>query len=356
MNQALFALFTVAMAWARPKYNVRLRFLEAQIRILRARVDASRIVPSPEEKAELLRLGAMLGHDVADLMHVVRPDSYRRWLRVQHTGKRAFSRLGRPPTPQAIRNLVLRIARENLCWGYGRIVGELKKLGIRIGATTVREILKDGGIHPGPCKEFKEPAIPWTTFVHAHMDSIVACDFFSKRILTLHGALDAYVLVFIHLGSRKVYCSPCTYHPDSAWVMQQARNASMWMEDEGFKVRFVVRDRDRKYPDAFDLFWKDDDVRCIRIPLKAPRANAFCESFIGTIKKECINHFYCFSRDQLDYIVGSWLSYYHRQRPHQGEDIGNSVLDETFVARREGAIVRRQQLGGIISYYEREAA
>ena len=128
-------------------------------------------------------------------------------------------------------NLVLRMAEENLRWGYRKIVGELKKLGIRISKTTVRKILKDSDIHPLPDKAFKKPTVPWTTFVHAHMDSMVGCDFFTKRVYTLRGVFTAYMLVFIHLGTRKVYCSAPTYHPNGDWVMQQARNANMWLDD-----------------------------------------------------------------------------------------------------------------------------
>ena len=209
---------------------------------------------------------------------------------------------------------------------------------------------------PEPNKVIKNPPIPWTTFVHAHIDSIVACDFFTKPIFTLCGIRDAYVLVLFHLGSRKVYCNPSTYHPNSKWVMQQARNASMWMEDEGIDPRFLIRDRDRKYPDEFDAFWKEAGVRPIKTPPRAPMANAFCESYIGTTKRELLNHFICFSRGQLDYILRVWLKYYHEQRPHRGVGRDNTVLDKSFVPNTEGRIRCKTELGGILKSYYREAA
>ena len=169
------------------------------------------------------------------------------------------------------------MAKENLQWGYRRVVGEIKKLGIRIGPMTIRSILKEEGHFPETGKATKKPPIPWTTFVHAHMESMVACDFFTKRILTLGGIREAYVLVFIHLGSRKVFYSPSSYHPDTTWVMQQARNASMWMDEKGIEPRFLVRDRDRKYPDEFDKFWKPD-VRCIRIPPRRRKRTPFVKA------------------------------------------------------------------------------
>jgi len=226
MDRVVHGVMTLAMQWLNPRFNARMQFLEAQIRMLRSRVDASRIVPTPRERVELLRLGATMGHDVDGLMHVVVPDTYKKWLR-QARGQRPQRRSGRPRTPFAVRALVLRFARENFQWGYRRIVGELKKLGIRISTSTIRNVLKEEGHFPEPNKAIRNPPIPWTTFVHANMESMVACDFFAKKIFTLRGVRVAYVLVFIHLGSRKVLCSSSTYHPDTAWVMQQARNAAM---------------------------------------------------------------------------------------------------------------------------------
>ena len=293
MDHLVFSLLTLVLQWFRPRYNTHLQLLQAQIRILRSRIDVSRIVPTPQEKAELLRLGTLVGHDVAEVMHVVQPETYRRWVRQSRRGI-VFKPSGRPRIPMATANLVLRMAQENLRWGYRRIVGELKKLGIGIG-TTVKQILRGSGIHPVPDKAFKKPAVPWTTFVHAHMESMVACDLFTKRIYTLRGVFTAYVLVFIHLGSRKVYCSPATYNPTGDWVMQQARNANMWLDDMGVKPRFVIHDRDRKYPDEFRAFWRSEGARGLLIPLKAPMANAFTETWIESTKREILNYFMCFS-------------------------------------------------------------
>ena len=134
MERLFFPLLSLAMQWFRPRYNARLQLMAAQIRILRSRIDTSRIVPTPKEKAELLRLGGMLDHDVADVMHVVQPETYRKWVRQAKRGI-AFKRSGRPRIPMATVNLVLRMADDNMRWGYRKIVGELKKLGIRVSKT-----------------------------------------------------------------------------------------------------------------------------------------------------------------------------------------------------------------------------
>lgn len=129
----------------------------------------------------------------------------------------------------------------------------------------------------------------------------------------------------------------------------------MWMEDEGITPRFVIRDRDRRFPDEFDTFWKPD-VRCIRTPPKAPKANAFAESFIASTKREVLNYFVCFNLGQLDYVLRVWIEHYHEDRPHRGVGRDNTVLDPSFVPKAEGTIRCKSALGGILKSYYREAA
>jgi putative transposase len=354
MENLFYAMISLAMRWLEPRHNAQVQFLREQIRILRSRLDVERIVPTPAERAELLRIGALLDHDVAELMHIVRPETYQRWRREQRIGY-VPKKAGRPPTGQVIRELVERMARENLRWGYRRIVGELKKLGILLCPTTARNILQEAGIHPTPDKSRRNPPIPWKQFIQANLDSMVGCDFFTKDIYTPLGKYTAYVLIFIHLGSRKVYASPATYSPHEGWVVQQGRNARMWLEDEGLEARFLVHDGDAKFSAHFRESWKPD-VRCLRTPPRSPMANAYAESFIGTLKHECLNHFVCFSPQQLDRIVSLWLAHYLTQRPHQGREIGNNVLDANFQPQSVGEVRCKRQLGGIITHYYREAA
>ena len=338
-----------------PKHSARIQFLLVQIRILRERVDASRIVPTPEEKADLLRWGAEFDHNIEGVIEIVKPGTYRRWLRLKKM-KFPFKRSGRPRIAASIRGLVRRMAVENVSWGYSRIVGELKKLGCCVSRMSIKRILEEEGIYPLPAKARKRPTVKWTTFVHAHMETLIACDFFTKPVYTLGGKVNAHVLVFIHLGSRKVFCSAPTFSPDGDWVMQQARNASIWLSEIGVKPRYLIHDRDRKYPDRFTSFWLAEGVRCLRTPRRGPQANAFCECFIGKFKHECLNHFVCFSRGQLQHIVTVWLRYYNTRRPHQGLGINNEVLDEAFQPQTVGVVRCKEELGGIVKSYYREAA
>ncbi len=253
--------------------------------------------------------------------------------------------------------MVVRLGQENLLWGFRRIAGELKKLGYIVGTSSVKRILREHGIHPTPEKTQRRlPPMPWGQFLQSHMESLVAADFFTKTVHTLRGKFDAYCLVFIHLRSRRVFCSPATFNPDDAWVMQQARNAAMWMQEQNIQPSMLILDHDTKFTLHFRQFWKDMRVRPKRIPIKAPQANAFVESFIANLKGECLNHFIIFSRSQMNYVVQSWVSYYNTERPHRGKDIGNRVLAPDFKARKTGAVRCRQRLGGLIKSYYRAAA
>ena len=355
MNSTLSLVLAFLNQFFMPRHNAQLRLLKAQITILRARIPTQRIILSPAEKAELLRIGEECGHDVDGLMEVAKPATYKRWL-AQMRGGRPFQAVGRPRLTQELRDVVTRIGSENLLWGYKRIAGELKKLGLYAGANSVKRILNEAGIHPSPERRKKKPALPWTTFVRAHMETMVACDFFSKTVFTLRGPRTAYVLMFIHLGSRRVFCSAPTYAPDSAWVTQQARNTLMWCAEQGITPDFLIRDADTKFSTSFDTVWASEGARVIQIPHRAPDANAFAESFIGTIKRECLDFFVCFSRSQLDYILRTWVRHYNVERPHRGRDIGNNVLQVDFRPVRDGPIRRRRQLGGIVTSYTRDAA
>ncbi len=355
MNSTLSLLLVFLSQFFIPRHNPQLRLLKAQITILRARIPTQRIILSPAEKAELLRIGEECGHDVDGLLEVAKPATYKRWL-TQMRSEHPFKAVGRPRLTQELRDVVICIGSENLLWGYKRIAGELKKLGLYAGANSVKRILTDAGIHPSPERRKKKPALPWTTFIQAHMETMVACDFFSKTVLTLRGPRTAYVLMFIHLGSRRVFCSAPTYAPDSAWVTQQARNTLMWCTEQGIMPKFLIRDADTKFCTSFDTVWESETARVIQIPHRAPDANAFAESFIATIKRECLDFFICFSGTQLDYILRTWVRHYNTERPHRGRDIGNNVLQVDFQPVRDGPIRRKRQLGGIVTSYIRDAA
>ncbi|MEM6394518.1 MAG: integrase core domain-containing protein [Planctomycetota bacterium] len=195
-----------------------------------------------------------------------------------------------------------------------------------------------------------------------HLNTLVACDFFCKNVWTLRGKRQVYLLVFMHVGSRRVWVSPATYHPNKEWVLQQARNVLMWLEEQGLETSHLIHDRDTKFMAAFDQLLTAAGFRVVKSPVMAPNANAYAESWIATVKRECLDHFACFSLRHVDHLVQTFVDYYNRHRPHQG--FGNRVLShsgtpELKLAQEErpiGSIGCRSELSGLLKSYYRRAA
>ncbi|MHC4698759.1 MAG: integrase core domain-containing protein, partial [Planctomycetota bacterium] len=178
------------------------------------------------------------------------------------------------------------------------------------------------------------------------------------------GVRIAYTLVFIHVGTRRVFLSPPTYHPDDRWVQQQGRNMMMWLEDQQLGARFLIHDRDTKFSAAFRRLFKSDGIRCLRTPLLAPDANAFAEAWMGALKREALNYFLCFSLGHLNHISQSYTRFFNEHRPHQG--LGNRTVPAAAAGLPEGlpsdqapeiGSIRCQRfLGGLLRHYYRVAA
>jgi putative transposase len=205
---------------------------------------------------------------------LVRPETLLRWHRrmVARKWTRPHRPPGRPALDSKIRDLILRLARENPRWGYQRIRGELLKLGIRVSATTVATLLRRHGLGPAPRR-----GPTWGEFLHQQATGILACDFFTVETLRLR---TLYVLFFIELGTRRVHLAGTSRNPDSAWVTQQARNLSI--DDRLDNVEFLIRDRDTKFSGSFDEVFRTEWVRVIKTPIRAPNANAFAERWVAT--------------------------------------------------------------------------
>jgi transposase len=209
----------------------------------------------------------------------VRPETIRRWHRSLLARRWTYPRRrpGRPATGAGVRALIVRLARENPGWGYRRIQGELAGLGIRIAASTVWSILQQAGIEPAP----RRSSETWREFLRAQASGIVACDFFTVDTVLFR---RLYALVFIELATRQVYLAGITMNPTGEWATQQARNIIETFVDRAEPIRFLIHDRDSKFTAAFGEVFRSDGIRTIRTPVRAPRANAFIERWIGTVR------------------------------------------------------------------------
>jgi len=356
----LMALLVLLQEKWSTRRDAHIRFLKLQVDILQSRLPGNRVIPDPVERRRLMKIGAEVDHAVEHTLGVVTIKTYRRWLREERGGRKP-GKVGRPRLTKSLRELIIRLAKENTGWGVRRIVGELRKLAVRASRSSVRRVMVDEKMLPDPDRRAPMSVLtPWRKFIAIHMNVMVACDFFCKTVWTPLGRKTAYVLAFIHLGSRKVFLSPSTFNPTGEWMQQQARNVSMWAEDEGIDARFLIHDHDSKFTAAFDAQFERDDGGPVLTPYAAPIANCFAESWIGHLKRECLNLLFCFSLRQLDHIVQTYTEYHNEYRPHQG--LGNrppGVAEHPPLEAEEitpGTIRRHTWMGGLLSHYYRQAA
>jgi hypothetical protein len=143
---------------------------------------------------------------------------------------------------------------------------------------------------------------------------MLACDFFSVDTVLLK---RLYVLFFIELDTRRVHVAGVTAHPTGSWVVQQARNLTLALEDRAHPVKFLLRDRDTKFTSSFDEVFRADGIRIIRTPVRAPRANAFAERFVGTVRRECLDRILILGRRHLERILAEYITHFNGHRPHR---------------------------------------
>jgi transposase InsO family protein len=245
------------------------------------------------------------------------------------------SRTGRPPVGGEIRKLVLRLARENPRWGYQRIAGEINGLGLRVSATTVRKILHEAGI--GPAGE--RSRLSWRALLRQQAQSMLAVDFFTVETISLQ---RLYVLFFIELGSRRVHLASCTANPTGAWATQQARQFAWTLQEQTSRFRFLIRDRDSKYTRDFDTVFASEGIEIIKTPVRAPKANAIAERFVGTVRRECLDWLLILNRRHLEHVLRVYVEHYNTHRPHRSLELAapTAVGREDRLAR-SGDLERR---------------
>jgi putative transposase len=281
---------------------------------------------------------------------LVRPQTIIRWHRALVARRWTYpQRTGRPPIRAEIRRLVVRLANVNPTWGYRRIQGELNRLGIAVAPSTVWEILRREGIDPAP----RRTGLSWKEFLRAQASGILACDFvtvdtvFRRRL---------FVLFFIEIETRRVHLAGVTSNPDGLWVTQQARNlVARW---DSLPFRFLIRDWDAKYSRTFDEVFRSEGATIIRTPIRAPRANAFAERFVGTLRRECLDRTLIFGRRHLGSVARAYVAHYNGHRPHRALDMNAPVpmrRPSLAACAAPASVIRRDVLGGLIHEYERAA-
>jgi transposase InsO family protein len=337
---------------------VRNEYLAAENRILKAQVKG-RLLLSEADKATLAEIAHRLGRKaLEEVAATAMPDTilgwYRKLVANKFDGSRFRHSAGRPRVDEETEGLVVQMAKENPTWGYDRIVGALANLGQRLSDQTVGNILRRHGIPPAPKRKH---TTSWKDFIRAQMDVLVGTDFFTVEVLTLKGLVTYYVLFFIQLESRRVCLAGITPHPDQQWMEQMGRNVTM--QKWGFLAnrRYLLHDRDTKFCMSFRHLIEAGRVKTLPLPARSPNLNAYAERWVRSVKQECLSKLILFGERPLRRALQQYVAHYHEERNHQGKQ--NRLL---FPLPNRGAsgdngIVRcKERLGGLLKYYEREAA
>jgi len=284
---------------------------------------------------------------------IVTPDTLLRWYRNLVAAKWTFKserKKGRPRIDHDVEQLVLRMLEENPQWGSDRIVGALSNLGIRITDTTVDNIRKRNGLDPAPKRSTK---INWDTFLKAHWEGLLAADFFTTEVLCLRGMVRFYTLFVIELSTRSVYICGTSVSPDGEWMKQVARQLTDAFDGICIGKTHLIIDRDTKFTESFKHLLKSYGVDPVLCPVQAPKCNAYAERFVRSIKYECLNRIIPLGEKHLELAINQYLKHYNTERNHQG--IGNHLIRPEILSR-DGDISSKKRLGGMLTYYYRQAA
>src|ERR1039458_4719875 len=269
----------------------------------------------------------------------------RRWARGSRQG-----RPGRPPAGRNVRSVVLRLARENESWGYRRIHGELAGLGVTVAPSTVWQILKGAGIDPAPRRD----GPGWPEFLRSQAQGILALDFFTTDLL--NGA-KVYVLAVIEHGTRSVRVLGATGYPVQAWVVQQARNLLMDLEDAGTRVKFVLHDRDASFTAASGAVFQAAGVRIVRSVVQAPRMNSVMERWIGSCRRELLDRTLIWNKRHLMIVLREYEDFYNTHRPHRTLKQAAPLrpLPDGVTDLDHFRVQRRDRAGGVIVVFCRDS-
>jgi putative transposase len=267
----------------------------------------------------------------------------RRWARLSRRG-----RSGRPATHRKVRAEVLRLARENESWGYRRIHGELAGLGITVAPSTVWQILKSAGISSAPRRD----GPGWAEFLQSQSQAqaMLALDFFTAGLLN---GTAVYVLAVIEHGTRRIRILGATGHPVQSWVVQQARNLLMDLEDAGTRAKFVLHDRDASFTAAFDAVFQAAGARVVRSAIQAPRMNAIMERWIGSCRRELLDRTLIWNQGHLMTVLREYEDFYNTHRPHPTLDQAAPLrpLPDGVTDLDQLRVQRRDRAGGVIHEY-----
>ena len=346
----------VALAgWMNRQQQDIVAYLTEENRVLREQLKGKRLRFTDDQRRRLAAKGKALGRKVlGEVCTLVTPETILRWYRTLIARKYDGSAKrgpGRPRVAESIEDLVVRMAKENVSWGYGRLQGALENLGHTVSRSTIARILSEHGMEPSPRRR---KGMSWATFLKSHWEVLAATDLFTVEVMTVRGLIRHHVLFVLELSTRMVEIAGIVPEPDGQWMEQVARNLT-----DGFKgflrgKRYLIHDRSPLFTSGFATILKAASVKAIKLPPRSPNLNPHAERFVRSIKSECLAKMIFFGQKHLRRAIEQFVSHYHGERNHQG--LGNQLIAaEGSAGKTEGDICCRERLGGLLRYYHRAA-
>ena len=350
-------LLVILAAWIHRQQQDVIDYLRTENQVLKEKLGKKRILLNDNQRRRLAVKGKVLGRKLfGELGTVFTPDTILRWHRMlvakkwDYTNRRK-QKPGRPPIAAEVRQLVLRMARENPTWGYDRITGALHNLGHDVSDQTVGNILKEHGLEPAGQRQ-RQTA--WGTFIKAHWDVLGAIDFTTVEVWTRGGLVTFYLLFVMEVRTRRIHFAGYTTNPHEAWMKQVAKNLTDPFDGFLDNTRYLLMDRDTKFCKGFRETLVGEGVRPVRLPPRSPNLNAHLERFFGSLKSECLHRVILFGERSLCNKIAEYMLHYHQERNHQGLD--NKIIEPASLSvARKGPVDCRHRLGGMLRYYYRAA-
>jgi transposase InsO family protein len=354
----LHVLIAMVAGWVQRHQQQVIAYLSEENCVLKAQLGHRRLRLTDTERRRRAALAHPLGRArLKAVATIATPDTLMRWYKrliaQKFDGSRHRRQLGRPRVPEELDQLVVRMAEENPSWGYRRIQGALANLGHHFDKLTMRNILRRHHMEPAPQR--RKAGMSWTQFLKLHWEVLAATDFFTVEVAIWHGLVTYYTLFVMDLATRRVHIAGITPHPTAAFMQQCARQLTDPFDGFLLGKRYLIHDSDAKFTQAFDGLLKSSGVEPVSLPPRTPNLNPHCERFVRSIKEEALEQMVMLGERSLSYVIQRYLAHYHTERNHQGLD-NQLITSEGEVGCQTGPVVRRERLGGLLSYYHRKAA